>query len=219
MNINEIDLKTLRRPLEEALAGYEKIIPNLSFGDFADIYLTPDKSNSARTIIPVNYKGTKLADMCAIVFAKGDGTGDDKTFKLEDVTIPEYYRHDIKSERIIPRSKTGIRWEGFFPFFTLNEQERISKYLTHLKVLGVTRGQDKEIITIGQLGSVSEKEFDYRLNHNLVRDEKPAIYLTKYKKGTEKIGDPHAVYSPNWIAKNIQMGGFLSITTTDKVPF
>src|SRR3989344_1594424 len=148
MDINSLYLKTLRKPLEEALSAYETNM-GIKFQDFPDLTLTPEKPNSARTIIPVTYGTAKIGDLYAIVFVKGDGTGDSKNYKLDDLTIPSEFQHTEKPERVIPRAKTGVICEGFFPLFSMTPQGYTVMFAASLDELSII---DKKITPLWRLG-------------------------------------------------------------------
>ncbi|RJQ16769.1 hypothetical protein C4573_01760 [Candidatus Woesearchaeota archaeon] len=200
------DLKTLKMPLEKALSAYEATT-GMKFQDFPDLTLTPDKPNSARTIIPVTYGTAKVGELYAIVFAKGDGTGDSKSYQLENLLIPEEFRHAEKPERVIPRAKTGVIAEGCFPFFSLTPEGYTAMFAASLDELGI---QDNAIVPLWKLGL---NDADYA---KALRDERrvhPQIYLTvgDSLQGTP-IGDPHAVYYNRSTEDALQVVGFLGIT-------
>ena len=206
MNVNNLDLKTLRMPLEQALSTYEERT-GIRFQDFPDLTPTPEKPNSARTVIPVAYGTTKIGDLYAIVFVKGDGTGDSKTYKLDDLTIPSEFQHTEKPERVIPRAKTGVICEGFFPFFSINPQGYTAMFAASLDELSI---DDKTITPLWRLG---QTDSDYsKALHGKVPSQ-PQIYLTVGETiGGKRIGDPHSIYYGRNIEDALQVVGFLGIT-------
>ena len=224
MNINSIDLKILRKPLEEALYdGYVQTFPGLIFHEFEDMVLTPEKPNSARTVIPVSYlegphkKEHKIGNMYVIAFARGDGTGDDKTFKLEDITIPGEYRHNTKPEKVIPRAKTGIALEGFLPLFSLTPKEKVLMYTTSLEELGLD--ENKKLVKLTDLGMHSYwfKEIIREASYvKQLYTPRPTIHYTTYTRASEKIRmvDPHAIHYNSQVADDMNIGGFLAINST-----
>ena len=157
--------------------------------------------------------------MSAIVFARGDGTGDDKTFKLEDITIPEEYIHDTKPQRVIPRAKTGIVWEGFFPLFSVTpNKQKIMMYTAALNELGLDENN-----TLGKLGQLGlSGEWFERLIENMDDYSKlefiprPEIYSTTYTRfiDDERVGDPHSIYYNKDTKDALQVGGFLAVTNS-----
>ncbi len=89
MNAQDLDLASLRKPLQGALIGYESLCRDLKFEEFPDLVLTMEKPNSARTVIPVSYADANTLDMYVIVFLPGDGTGDTNTYQLEQLRLPK----------------------------------------------------------------------------------------------------------------------------------
>jgi hypothetical protein len=209
MHIEPTDLLTLRRPLEDALSAYENIT-GLKFSDFPDLIHTPEKPNSARTIIPVTYKSAKVGDLYTIVFVKGDGTGDSKTYKLNELVIPSEFQFTDKSDRIIPRSKTGVIREGFFPFFSITPKGNTVMYAASLEELSL---DGKTIAPIWRLG-LNDADYSAALQNQEATT--PQIYVTVGEaKDGKRIGDPHAIHYSRHIADAIQVVGFLSINDLD----
>ena len=125
----DLDLTSFRVVLEETLRQYERMHDNqLYFGAFDDLKLTTDKPNTARTKIPVDYSGTPVGDMYVLLFMRGDGTGDNNTFGLDDLLIPEELKHSSKPEKVLPRSKRNIICEGILPMFSLSDNPGKSGY-------------------------------------------------------------------------------------------
>jgi hypothetical protein len=204
MKPQDLNLGALRKPLENALREYERLHDGkLTFQDFPDLVLTPDKPNSARTVIPAAYLGAKAGDMYAIVFLPGDGTGDAKTYPLGTLTIPPELRYSEKPERVIPRSKKGVVCEGFFPFFSFEgnhyNPDMFAASLDELTVDDVNN--PRTIVRAWELGQRGTG-----LN--------PKAYFTT---GTDKNGvrfaDPHAMHYAAANARDVvQVVGFLTLT-------
>ena len=75
MTTGDLDLTLLREPLENALRGYERLVDSaFRFSWFGDFVLTPDKPNTARTVVPVLCDEQKVGDLYVILFRPGDGT-------------------------------------------------------------------------------------------------------------------------------------------------
>ncbi len=204
MNVDTLDLGLLRRPLEEALAGYEKS-SGIKFQDFPNLTLTPEKPNYARTIIPVTYGATNIGNFYAIVFVRGDGTGDSKTYSLDDLAIPQEFQHAEKSERVIPRAKTGVVCEGFYPLFSMTAQG-CAMFAASLDELGVINN------TITRLWKLGQEDSDYSkaLNGELCFD--PKVYFTVGESlDGKRIGDPHSIYYNRNTEDVIQVVGFLAL--------
>lgn len=209
MDVNNLDLRILRRPLEEALSAYETH-PAIKFQDFPDLTLTPDKPNSARTIIPVICEHAKLGDLYVIVFVKGDGTGDSKTYKLDELIIPPEFQHIEKPERVIPRAKTGIIYEGFFPLFSMTPKGYIAMFASSLDELGIV---NKTITPLWRLG---QNDSDYSKELHGKESANPQVYFTVGKSSNRnRVGDPHSIYYNRNIEDALQVVGFLGIAGTN----
>ena len=212
MDINVINLGSLRRPLEDALNNYASIT-GLRFQDFPDLTLTPEKPNSARTVIPVTYDSVRIGDFYAIVFVRGDGTGDSKTFKLDNLTISPDYVHNEKPERVIPRAKTGIISEGFFPLFSLTPKNEVVMFASSLDELSVFDGE------LGLLWKLGQDNSDYsRSIRNGVAQEAQVYFTVGNYPGGKRIGDPHSIYYTRDTEDALQVVGFLGIPNDSAVP-
>ena len=210
MDIKNIDLRSLNVPIEDALAFYEVQL-GLRFQNFPDLTLTPDKPNSARTIIPVTYQSAPVGDFYAIVFARGDGTGDSKTYKIGDLKIPSEFQHAKKQERVIPRAKTELLCEGCFPLFSLNRKGHASRFAMCLDELGVGYDEhhDRTITRIGRLGQAN---YDYANALYKELSFEPRIQLTMNALADEtRLGDPHTIYFNRFTEESLQVAGFLAI--------
>jgi hypothetical protein len=208
MNAGSLNLKTLRRPLEDALSTYQTT--DLKFQDFPDLILTPEKPNSARTVIPITYGTAKIGDLYVIVFAKGDGTGDSKTYKLDDLDIPIEFRYSEKPERIIPRAKTRIIYEGCFPLFSMTPKKHISMFAASLDELGLVGKTITPLWRLGQNDSDYSKALQDELSLN------PQVYLTVGESlDGKRIGDPHSIHYNQNTEDAFQVVGFLGITDPD----
>lgn len=209
MKPEDIDLGKLRVPLQEALKQYADFLdPELGFEEFPDFYLTPEKPNSARTVVPVRYGSSKVGDMYAVVFLHGDGTGDESTpNKLSNVIIPPEIRHDTKPERVIPRAKTGVIAEGFFPLFSMNRYGRIAPFTAHLAEL--TLDDQRTVTPTWRLGQ-NRSEYLRAIYGGL--NLRPIVQSTV--AGTEedgnRIGDPHSIYY-DMDSDSIQVVAFVTI--------
>lgn len=207
MGLEELDLSKFQKPLEESLREYTSLHKELGFEDFPDLSLTPDKPNSARTVIPVTYAGTNVGDMYAIVFLHKDGTGDQNTYQLDKIVIPPEFRHEEKPERVIPRAKTGIVAEGFFPLFSMNQHGYIAPFAAHLDE--ITLDEENKIVPVFQLGQ-NKSEYLQAINSGLEIIPKIELTTGTDKKG-RRFGDPHAVYYGMNAYDSVQVVGFLSV--------
>ena len=219
MQPTDLDLPAMRRPIREALDAYEVHYNGaMKFGDFSDLVLMPEKPNTARTIVPVTYEGGAPLDMYAIVFLPGDGTGDTNTYKLGELQVPEYLQYQYKPERVIPRSKKGVAYEGFFPLFSVvnGGVQMFASSLAELMAQSPEEMAEWERIfpgsaitncvrTDGFLGSYPN-EFLQKLEQGF----SPQVYFTTGTKNDRRFGDPHAIHSP-WKDGVVQVGGFVAI--------
>lgn len=210
MEASDLNLRVLRESLELSLRHYEKKT-GMTFRDFPDLSLTPEKPNSARTIIPVSFEGSNIGELYAIVFLKGDGTGDSRTYKPADIIIPSELYHFEKVERVIPRAKTGIIYEFCFPFFfSVNAERKIAMFASSLDELGIEDGRISPLLKIG----LSNPDYSRALDDSL--RVQPQIYMTV---GTsmegKRIGDPHSIYYSKEVEDAIQVVGFYGISDPD----
>ncbi|MBI2550364.1 hypothetical protein HYV83_04255 [Candidatus Woesearchaeota archaeon] len=218
-----INLDTLPDLVNQMLPGYTTVEPGLEFGYVPLFVLTPDKSNTARTIVPVRYNGLAAGDLVVIAFRPGDGTGDESTYKVGQLAVHEDYKGAVQ-QKILPRAKTGIIVEGFFPLFTIAQssllppedrhelpKDLVIRYAVALDELVVDSSGTQPIIRKGFL--LGSDAFAFR--HNGM----PAISLTTgYLANGERFGDPHSIHyrradKPNyfWDAIQTQVCGFLAI--------
>lgn len=219
MNSGDLDLPAMREPLREALAVYESHYGgDLRFGDFPELAPTPEKPNSARTVVPVSYKGLPPLDMYTIVFLPHDGTGDANTYPLGELDIPDYLQFAEKPERVIPRSKRGVDYEGFFPLFSVagGDCHMFASSLAELRTAGPEeRAQWERMVPGGKftwgiqvegfLGSYPS-EFSQRLQAGF----QPQVWFTTGTRNGQRFGDPHAIYNP-FESGLLQVGGFLAV--------
>jgi len=208
MWIKEADLTEFRAPLEDSLIDYEPELGGIEFQDFPDLTLTPDKPNSARTVVPVTYAGSKVGDLYVIVFDYQDGTGDQSSYKLDDVVIPSEFQVGTMPERVIPRAKTGVVAEAFFPLFSRCPQGRVVPFAASLTELMLD--EQNQVFPAFQLGqNLSAYAQAIRSNAQV----SPVIEATT---GTDvcgqRFGDPHAVYCARPVEDFVQVVGFLSCT-------
>lgn len=207
--MDEKKLRQMRAPLEEALQEYEHLT-GLEFQDFEDMKLTPEKPNSARTIAPVTDRNNHIGDLYIIAFQPGDGTGDTSTYRLEDVMIDPNLLHRHMPERVIPRAKTGIITEGYFPLCSETEYGNILLFRGCLWELGIMF--DKVITKNMTLG---DREIDFISSVSDNRSGKPHVHKTVGTKNGRRFGDPHAIYNPRQLPRVIQYAGFLALRTEE----
>ncbi len=220
---SQINLESLTDLVNEMLPGYTAVEQGLEFGPVSPFVLTPDKPNTARTIVAVSYNGIAVGGLVVIAFRPGDGTGDESTYKIGQLAVHEGYR-GADLQKILPGAKKGIIAEGFFPLFTIAQSsllppedrhelpnDRIMRYAVALDELVVDSSGGQPVIRKGfMLGSDS-----IAFRHNGV----PAISLTTgYLANGERFGDPHSIHYKKsdkknyfWDMVQIQVCGFLAI--------
>jgi hypothetical protein len=214
MNPEDVNLKELRKPLEGALMKYEMLYEGLRFGKFGDFALTPEKPNSARTIIPASYADSDIGDLYAIAFFKGDGTGDKRTYKLDEIVIPEKYQHEEKPERVIPRSKAGVFCEGFFPLFSMDRTQ--GSFMMHTNSLDeLTVSGSPPTVTYAWTLGLERSDYLHHMACKMGTQPKVS-FTTGFDSSGKRFGDPHSIYDDVDLDA-VQVAGFLAITR--RAPF
>ncbi len=214
MEFKNFNLDKFRKPLEESLRKYENFFgEKLTFNNFPDFYLTSEKPNFARTAILVSYNQRMIGEMCVIAFLQGDGTGDSKTYKLNELIIPKEMEYSKKQERILPGAKKGIVCEGYFPLFSINKSGREILNAGCLEELTIKK-DSLEIAPAWHLGQGEEK-YIQALNFGL--EKSPEVFFTTGKDSQgNRFGDPHSIYY-KIKEEAIQVAGFLSIKNEDNL--
>ncbi len=207
MDINELNIIELMGPLRYALSTYGT--KNVEFKNFPKLVLTPEKPNSARTIVPVYFDNSQVGELYVIAFVRGDGTGDAKTYAPDKLHIPEKFKYSDKPERVIPRAKTGTICEGFFPLFSITPSGFTAMYAASLDELSV---DDNRLVTLCRLGLDDERYLN-ALRGDFVDLPKPQLTVGTHKN--KRIGDPHAIHYTKTIEDAVQVVGFLGISDLD----
>jgi len=212
MELKESYVRGFRKPLRKSLQKYASLLGGeVEFQEFPDFILTPDKPNSARTVVPVTFSGEEVGKMYVIVFSAFDGTGDDKTYGLGDVKIPLGLKWCEKPERVIPRSKEGVMIEGFFPLFSKTPYGTIAPFAAHLDELTL---DGNEVIPAWRLGQ-NKRSFLNAISRSRSSIRPEIQFTTKADFSGRRFGDPHAVYYGSPALEAVQVAGFLSITDQD----
>ncbi len=203
----QLNLRELRQPLELALEQYQRQYFTFKFEKFSDLHPTPEKPNHARTVVPISYRGTYIGNMYVIVFLPGDATGDENSYKLNQVVIPSHILYQEKTSRVIPRAKKGIVCEGFFPLFSQTVEGRIVPFAASLEEL--TLDEQRRVVPAWTLG-MEPQEYVQALQGQ--QEIFPTTYFTVGTNSVqERFGDPHCVHhQPRGAA--LQVAGFLSIS-------
>lgn len=239
MNPQDIDLSKVYQHTIDALREYAPLLPGhvLELDQVTPFQLTPQKPNTARTTVPVRYQGTKIADMYVILFRHQDGTGDSSTYRLDDVVIPHFLSHSEKPERILPRAKTGVLAEGFFPLFSVQNGvtypficslEELTIDVPTAMALGGLKPSVVQAWNLGMSAAhfrwhTTERDKGYKKvdpkvtftvgNYHQVRFGDPHNVCNIDGK---RFGDPHAIYAILNEPNVIQVAGFLAVT--EKTP-
>jgi len=215
-------LDTITAELTGAVKNVDKWIfkrAGFYLGEFQRMSLTPDKPNTARTVIPVHNEedDAKVGDICAILFAPGDGTGDAKIYSFKSLEVPPEYVHQKMPERVLPRKKI-CPMELFVPFFSI-KAGRAYHGLASLEELTIDDGDfPKKLLKLFDLGySVPEYRKELRVPPS-ESDHGPNSVgwlqlTTGYTRSGRKFGDPHAIFDS--VPETMQVVGFLSIDTVE----
>lgn len=209
MDQAELNLEGLDCILSVSLPDYARLLgKDFSFSKCNELDLTPDKPYTARTVVPVTYRQVEVGKMTVLVLLPKDGTGSSEDdYTLDQVIISEDLRHRKKPERVVPRKKTGIIAEAYFPLLAMNYRGEIVKFAGHLDEL--TLDEERRIVPMFSLG---QERANYLRTVNSGSDATPIIQLTV---GTDRegnrFGDPHAIYYGRNLAASIQVAGFLAV--------
>ncbi|MDD5416624.1 MAG: hypothetical protein PHU12_01465 [Candidatus Aenigmarchaeota archaeon] len=219
--IENPNMRDITLELTDSLRDYMKILPDLDFGDFETMRLTPDKPNSARIIIPIYHYGEEVGTITAILFRSGDGTGANTTYKLNELEIYRYLQFKDKPERVLPRKKDCIK-EAFFPFFSIHDN-KIYRNTVSLEELSVDNPENPTmIIHACHLGDQPIKYPCFlkalKNDSNKKRgrgSERIQLTCGHFESG-KRFGDPHAIVHTLKEPKDaMQVVGFLSVNRYD----
>jgi hypothetical protein len=205
-NIEGVRLDSLQEPIHTAVTEYQQ----RSEGRFefdseaaSQLELTPEKANSARSVSPVRYLGREIGDMYVIAFKPCDSTGDESTYKLNELAVSGQYPWESK---VVPRLKTGIHSEVHMNLVTQKIADVHAEpglFNGTYDLLGLRGRIVKKIGTVGL-------ETPAVLSDERVPTATLTVgYQPGHEQMTERFGDPHAVYSP--VPETIQVCAFLAI--------
>jgi len=204
---SEPNLGAFRGELERLLDIYHEFTRRrIGFGDFSNFSFTPEKGYTARTIIPVIADGEKISDLYVLLFKPGDGTGDESTYKLENVDMGSIKKlYYPPGKEVVPRKK-HCPTEIFFPFGSASSG-KMNDGVVNLDVLTLNENKVEKEFGLG---------WDNKTFFELLRRRKsigPYIQFTTgyWPSDGIRFGDPHAVYFPKIIGGVIQMVGFLEL--------
>lgn len=206
--ISGIELATIAEPIRPALQKYSEQTDGAVTFDIdaaAVLELTPDKPNSARSATPVRHLGEIAGTLYVIVFDMEDGTGDEKTFKLQDSMLGGNYPLESK---IVPRSKAGIHSEAHLAIASLYpySDEDPVMFANNLDLVTLT---DQH--RLRQLGYLGQSLYDLSKASVSGTELDPTVTLTTgySSESGERFGDPHAVYNKRL---TVQVAAFLAVT-------
>ena len=209
-----VPLSTFEDPIYRALTRYSEITDGRVLFGFLEqavkLELTPDKPNTARSVVPVYHENEEMGTLYTIAFAPQDATGDDKTFKAED--LRSRFPNDPK---YFPRSKAAVHAEVHLAIAsqTMESQEDPVMFAGHLRLLGLIG--DNYLDEIGYVGQESHS-FTSTMRNRHPRN--PRVTLTTGQRGEisisdkagERFGDPHALLNPK--EGVVQVAGFIAIS-------
>ncbi len=155
------------------------------------------------------------------MFRFRDGTGDESTFKAGQLELPDYLKDTANPKKVLPRAKTSVHVEAFFPFFTAIGKNRYIRHVVSLEELTVDDPENpRKIVKAGNLGlsreehslisvraSLDNLDESWSLNKNSPEDL--SLFLTCGYQDGKRFGDPHAIYCATKIGA--QVVGFLAI--------
>lgn len=203
-----IDLALMQDTVAECMPAYTKLSHGTVMIDpnqAADLALTLDKPNSARSVTPVFFRGEQLPDTYAytIVFGPHDGTGDESTYQLSDIDTGVHYPH---APKVVPRSKAAVDSEVHLTIASIdtekscNRPHTVAPFAGSLSLLGLTPAmQLRKIGVLGQRPGVLTDVFDADY-HEYRYQAEPTTTITTAAAADRQIGprfgDPHAVFNP-----------------------
>ncbi len=188
----------------------------------ANLELTPDKPNSARSSIAVRHLGEVAGTLYVIAFAPGDGTGDESAFKLADIDTGSR-PHETK---VVPRSKATTHSEVHLTIASKeielpNEHPKL--HGGGLEVLGLE--ETEGALKLVRVAEVGESQFSLNTRVEAIASGRRSRFANIQPRasltvgyygansnngvGGERFADPHAVYNPS--ETTVQVCGFIAI--------
>lgn len=194
-----IALETLEDPIRAALKTYQEISDNgLRFDrDRAcRLDLTPDKPNSARSATDALFQKEPIGKLYVIAFKPGDGTGSQDYYQLNNLKVDSQYP---TTALVVPRDKVGVHSEAHLTIVRYGIEDPHAEpqlYAGSFDLLGL---DGNFVRKIGELGHPEKAETTF-----------PVATFTVGYRGSERFGDPHAIYSK--IPGTVQVCAFLAVT-------
>jgi len=183
-----------------------------SAGDFR---ATSDKGYSARASADIlNHEWPMSHPLTIVVFAPGDGTGDESTFNLHDIDTGEYPHQT----QVLPRSKERTDAEIAIPLFSVridNTQPSPVLHAGNLDLLTVKEGENA-LKRFGVIGQQRPTYQDIMAGLDFASPNATYTVGSNLKGGDStnyaaRFGDPHAVYNPH--PGDIQVVAFVPVFT------
>jgi len=181
-----------------------------SFGETAPLTLTPEKTYTARTDVPVLHDGTEVGKMVVIAFAPGDATGSTADYTVGSIALHSYLPKE-RTERFHPRNKTGF--EAYFPLLTV-QGDRFLPFVGSLDLLTLDPTAAAPRLVKGWSLGLSPANYEIlRLRDGIMNGLTANLQLTTgYRPDGTQFGNPHAIYHNQAFDSALQVAGFLAVT-------
>lgn len=206
--VASVPVRSFGDPVREALSNFQRRSNDAVLFDLeeaADFVLTPEKPNAARSISTVKHLGEAVGTLYVIAFAPYDGTGDENSRTLRDISVPVHYPPHPK---VVPRDKTGVHSEMYLPIFGQHARASADPALHagQLDALGL-QADGMTIAPVLHLGQ-TQAAFMRAIDSG-AEVWRPEIQFTVGYQGDKRYGDPHAIYNNYQV---LQVAGFLAIS-------
>lgn len=201
-----IPLESFEVPIRSSLRQYSDMTDgHVQFDAHraAQLELTLEGPNSARSVTPVVYDGEEVASLFVIAFAPGDSTGQRTS---TPITTREYVSYEAGAA-ILPQSKNAELAEAHLTIATASQERPHSDPILFAGNLSLMGMDEDKISQIGILG-----QQDHRFVGAAYRRNRPvptATLTTGSSISGERFGDPHCVYN-DWKSL-VQICGFVAI--------
>jgi hypothetical protein len=214
---NKLNLRDMAYTIDVALDGYNEVFgPDFEFKGSTAMQPMPEKGYTAKSQVPVLYRGSEAGLLICLLFSHNDGTGSGNIDS--SVEIPFEYKFKDKPERVLPRDKSETIVEAMLPLFSfVPGNSKIAKYTVSLEELTVRNGG---IVKAWDLG-LNAEELNFSV-HEQVRDHGPGdhiierdpyqranLFLTVGDNEGYRFGDPHSIFCA--IPDFCQVVGFLAV--------
>lgn len=212
--LERVHLREFAEPIYDAITEYNRradgavsIYPTTATG----LELTPDKPNSARSVTPLLIGTEKIADLYTIVFAPHDGTGDENTYRAEDL---EFARRYPQAAKVVPRSKAAADCEAHLTILSKDLENKFADpvlFAGNLDLLGFPAAGNTvdRIGTLGQSHDLFTNAIDTEWQPEPAASLTTAVPESADANTGERYGDPHAVFN-RW-STVVQVAGFVAL--------